>query len=179
MYSRVLFTVILYALLSVAPVHAAVITTTELATVTGGSGSFTYSIGGWDGGGTVTGSFDGSDLDSDGQLSSFNSEISGFTMSYSGGSIGGSLSLSFGDLFGLVYDLNGGPLGDGLTLDIEGIGASGAAGTFTFGPGPVAECGIGVVCGVIETSSVPEPSSLVLVLGSVGLLAMSRRRRSI
>lgn len=38
MYSRVLSTVILYALLSVAPLHAAMITTTELATVAGGPG---------------------------------------------------------------------------------------------------------------------------------------------
>jgi hypothetical protein len=179
MYSRVLPIVMLYALLSAAPLHAAITNTTESATVTGGPGSFSYSIGGWDGGGTVTGSFDGFDLDSNGQLSFFAGEITGFTMSYSGGSIVDPISFSFGDLFGFVYDLDGGPLGDGLTLDIEGIAAFSAGGTFLFGPGPVGECGIGEVCGFIETSSVPEPSSLALALTSLGLFVVSQRRRSI
>lgn len=40
----------------------------------------------------------------------------------------------FAELNGLVYDLNGGPLGDGQVLDIEGIAADDA--TFSYQAGP-------------------------------------------
>jgi hypothetical protein len=126
----------------------------------------------------VSGSFAGDDLDSEGQLSSFSGEVTGFTMSYSGGSIVAPFSMTFADLFGLVYDLNGGPLGDGTTLDVEGIGAVGAGIQFLIGPGPVGLCGTGAICGTITGPAVPEPATWAMMIAGFGLVGgMARRRR--
>ena len=87
------------------------------------------------------GSFTGDDLDQNGQLASFNGEISAFEMTFSGNSTVAAFSLAYPDLYGLVYDLDGGPLGDGLSLGIEGIGADDATYIYVAGPGPFDECG--------------------------------------
>jgi hypothetical protein len=164
-------------------VEAAVITTADLVAVTAmGGGNYDFSVGGWDGGGLVTGSFAGTDNNADGQLSSFDGEVTGFSMSYGGGAIVAPFSLAFANLFGLVYDLNGGPLGDGTALDIEGIGATGVGPlrSFLIGPGPVGVCGIGQTCGIIDAPGqtvIPEPATLGLVLAGSGWLAARRRRR--
>ena len=168
----------LAALLGASPLHADVITTAELVTVAvGAPGTYTYSVGGWTGGGLVTGSFAGTDGNADGQLSSFDGEVTGFTMSYSGGAIVAALGFSFADLFGLVYDLNGGPLGNGLALDIEGIGAASASAAFSIGPGPTGWCAApGQVCGFIDGqgATVPEPPMLALALLGLVSFAVSR-----
>lgn len=171
---------LLAAALALAPAHAAVTTTTEAAIVAAGApGTFTFTVSGWTGGGTVTGSFEGTDVDGSGQLSSFAGEITAFSMSYSGGAIVGAIALDFADLFGLVYDLDGGVLGDGLTLDVEGIGATSGVASFVLGPGPLARCDGEAICGTISGPSalVPEPSALLLVLA--GIAALLRRRGSV
>ncbi len=153
---------------------------------------FNFSQGGFDEGADVTGIFYGQDLDGNGQLSSFAGEITYFSMSFSGNSIVGAFSLGFLDLFGLVYDLDGGDLGDGISLDVEGIGAFGGRYEYAAGPGPFGICGIGLDCAYVfdfdtgaETlsqelvliSRIPEPGTLALL--GIGLLGMglSRRRK--
>lgn len=169
--------------LALAPAQAAVDFTASLVTVApAGPGSWSYSVGGWGGGGTVSGTFDGTDFDLDGQLNSFAGEVTGFTMFYSGGTIVAPFALGFADLFGLVYDLNGGPLGDGTTLAIEGIGAAAPGLLFAIGPGPVALCGTGATCGIIEGlpasgGVIPEPGTWALLIAGFGLVGAAARRR--
>lgn len=161
------------------PAQAAVTTTSDLVVVTdNGGGSFSFTSAGWLGGGTVTGSFAGNDdvLFPDGILSSFEGEVTAFSASYSGGTIVGPLSWAFEDLFGLVYHLNGGPLGDDLGFFDEGIGAITDSTLFVIGPGPVGICGIEATCGVIELVS--ETPVLPLMLAGLALLAAVRRRAS-
>ena len=166
---------------SSAPALAATDFTSSLVTVTADSpGSFSFSVGGWGGGGTVTGSFTGADVDANGQLSSFSGEVTGFGMSYSGGTVVAGFGLGFAQLFGLVYDLNGGPLGDGTSLAIEGIGALGGGLTFLIGPGPVGVCGGASACGIIEgpaAAPIPEPQSWALLIAGFGLMGAALRRR--
>lgn len=140
---------------------------------------FSFTQLGFDESAFVTGTFTGIDLDLDGQLSSFDGEILAFGMTFSGNSLVSTFSLGFLDLFGLVYDLDGGPLGDGLGGDIEGIGAFDFDNLYLAGPGPFAECGIGVDCAVVEgPGSVPEPASLLLsVVGLLGVLSLRRLKK--
>jgi hypothetical protein len=180
MNARILFVAAALAgSIAAAPAQAATDFTASLVAVaSGGPGSWLYSVGGWSGGGTVSGSFAGTDFDANGQLSSFSGEITGFTMSYSGGSIVAPFSMTFADLFGLVYDLNGGPLGDGVALAIEGIGAVGSATQFLIGPGPFGLCGTGADCGVIVGPAVPEPATWAMLIAGFGLVGATLRRRS-
>ncbi|MFN3371248.1 MAG: PEPxxWA-CTERM sorting domain-containing protein [Sphingomonadaceae bacterium] len=167
--------------MALAPAQAAQDFTANLVSVVAsGPGSWSYSVGGWGGGGIVSGIFTGTDLDLDGQLSSFAGEVTGFTMSYSSGSIEAPFSLSFADLYGLVYDLDGGSLGDGTTLAVEGIGALGSGTGFIIGPGPYAVCGTGQTCGVIEgpaAGAIPEPMSWVMLIAGFGLVGGVLRGR--
>ena len=136
---------------------------------------FTFVQDGFTAGASVTGSFSGTDTNGNGQLSSFDGEITAFAMTFSGNALVPVFSLTFADLFGLVYDLNGGPLGDGLDLDIEGIGAEDAAAQYAAGPGPgplFEVCGIGANCAVVEV--VPEPG--IALLGIVAVVGLVRRR---
>ena len=170
------------------------------STVLAAHQSFTFSQGGYDEGAVVTGSFIGDDLDSNGQLERFGpcgGEVIDFEMSFSGNSIVGSFSLGCDDLYGLVYDLDGGPLGDGLSLAIEGIGAAGGVFKYEVGPGPVAQCGQQADCGVVtdgdnsdfsqelvQVNATPippvplSPAALIIItlmLGSVGVVSLRNR----
>lgn len=154
---------------------------------------FTFSQDGFAEGATVTGTFRAFDMDGDGQISSFDGEVNGFTMSFSGNSIVPAFSADFAGLFGLVYDLGSGGLGDGLALDVEG--ALGFDATFSYvyatGQGPTLADGGLVqdltnlnfsdtlsVAQVTEVPVVPDAGSTLGLLALAGsALALTKRRR--
>jgi len=152
---------------------------------------YNFSQGGYAEGATITGSFTASDVDSNGQISSFDGEVTDFNAIFSGNSVVGPQSFTFADLFGLVYDLDG-DIGDGLSLDIEGIGASNGTDSYIAGPGPLALCDGIATCGqvsdgvsttgttelVLVTSGVPEPSTWAMMLIGFGVLAGVLRWRN-
>jgi hypothetical protein len=151
---------------------------------------------GFDEGAFVTGTFSGEDLDNNGQLSSFRGEVTDFMMSFSGNSLVDRFSLNFDNLFGLVYDLDGGPLGDGFMLDVEGIGAFSEF-QYLAGPGPLA-CVEGItICGVVSQDSdgefsttlelvqveavqveaVPEPLTILGTVTVMGFIGFNKKRQ--
>lgn len=146
---------------------------------------------GYDEGAFVTGMFWGDDLNNDGQLSWFQGEVTDFMMDFSGSSLVGSFSLNFSQLFGLVYDLDGGPLGDGITIDVEGIGAN--SGLYSYGTGQGATGTDGgtvfdqnsgltsVSPELVQVSlkAVPIPAAVWLFgSGLLGLVGVSRRKKA-
>jgi hypothetical protein len=159
--------------------------------------TFSFHQGGFDEGAVVTGSFVGQDLNNNEQLSSFDGEIFDFMMSFSGNSFVSAFSLGFGSLldFGLVYDLDGGPLGDGIGLGVEGILAIGDLFGYVAGPGPADICGIGFLCAAVGDfkddgisfsdelvwvsgpATVPEPGTLAMLGIGLAGIGFTRRRR--
>lgn len=122
---------------------------------------FTFYQGGYAEGAYVTGSFSGEDLDGDNQLSFFSSEIYTSEMSFSGNSLVGVFSESNGVI---VYDLDGGPLGDGRTGVVEGI----LMGGYLVGPGPNGiECGIGIDCSTVTNLGATDSSSFLVEVNQV------------
>ena len=147
----------------------------------------TYSLsqGGYTGGGTISGSFTGVDLDNDGQILSFLGEITNYNISFSGDSIVPNFNHNYSDLFGLVYNVGSGRIDDASNGFGVGV-ASNWLGTVGFdyasGYGPTG--GIGGIVRDISTqatsvtgefvtvSSVPEPGSIPLLLAGGLLLTL-------
>jgi len=153
----------------------------------------TYSFyqDGFDGGGIVTGTFSGIDLDNDGQLVSFFGEVTLYSMTFSGNATVSSFSHTFSDLYGLVYDIGSGFIGDGMTGAIEGIASNWPSATTGFvyatGPGPTSQAGgwtadlsvssISSTSNMVVVSAVPVPAAVWLFgSGLVGLFGLARRR---
>lgn len=126
--------------------------------------TLSFTQGGFSEGAILTMSFSGEDLNNDTEISSFQGEVTGFALNFSGNSIVPAFNLGFADLFGLVYDLDGGPLGDGQVLDIEGVGAQNLTYQYFAGPGPVEVCGIGLDCAFVSDGINQDFSQELLVL---------------
>lgn len=130
--------------------------------------------------GVVIGSFTGSDLDRDGQISSRDGEITAFALGFAGAHDVMPLAFGLDDLVALVYDLDS-TIGNGLTGDIEGISAFASNGAFYLsGPHAFRPCGDGNVCAVIEDAQIallPAPAPLALLIPAAALVALARRAR--
>jgi hypothetical protein len=172
--------------------------------------TFTFSQSGYAEGAMVTGRFAGFDEDGNGILVHFpgqlappvhTSELTDFSMHFSGNSLAPAFQLSLADLYGFVYQLGTNGIGDDPANDPnfgdlrEGIGVIGANYFYTSGQGPNAMIG-GYVGGEIDfedlfevaehaldsspnlllVAPVPEPSAIAMLLAAV-LLMLGRPRR--
>jgi hypothetical protein len=130
---------------------------------------FAFSHGGFSEGAVLTGFFSGEDLDGDGKLSSLEGEVTDFAMHFSGNSRVAAFSIGFDELDGLVYFLNGGPLGDeDDPTRGEGIRARIGDLIYVIGPGPDETA---LFCGATELSCFI--SSGVAVDGSESLMQVT------
>lgn len=127
------------------------------------SATFNFSQAGFGEGAFVSGAFTGQDSNGNGQLSLSDGEIFEFDMVFSGNSLVSAFTLGINDLNGFAYDLDGGPLGDGLDLAIEGIAAGNSTHDYVAGPGPFAPCGIGLSCALIQGEQLISSSELIQV----------------
>ncbi len=165
-----------------------------------GSVTYNFSQGGYADGATIKGYFVGEDIDGNGELVYFGegigeggiaiSEITDFSLSFSGNSLIDSFTFGLSAVFGLAYTLDGGPLDDNADVAVEGIGASAFELEYLAGPGPMngVPCdGATVVCGVIsqfiegpggfdqtfelvQVNAVPVPVALPLMMFAIGAL---------
>jgi len=131
---------------------------------------YDFSQSGFSEGATVSGFFIAEDRDGNGRVSSLEDEVSDFQMSFSGNSLVPAFNMRRDDLQGLVYVLDGGPLGDDDDAERgEGIRARSGANLYVIGPGPDEFagilCGQGVSCSEV-TDGVGTDSSPELVLVS-------------
>ena len=125
--------------------------------------TFSFSQAGFGEGAFVSGVFTGQDSNGNGQLSTSDGEIIEFDLAFSGNSLVSAFTLGVSDLNALAYDLDGGPLGDGLVLAIEDIAAGNGAYVYVAGPGPFAQCGIGLSCALIQGERLIFSSELIEV----------------
>lgn len=156
--------------------------------------TYSFSQDGFAGGGSVTGSFSGVDLNADGLLDynttiGGNSEISLFSLSFSGGAQAAAFTMGIGDLAGLVYQVNGGNfIGDnGLVNTGEGIVAIGAQVAYFSGVGPLGSAGgqiwdgaggpLTSTASLVSVTAVPEPESFAMMLAGLGVMGVVVRRR--
>jgi hypothetical protein len=114
------------------------------------AGIYLFSQDGYSGGGVITGWFDAIDTSSNGQISSFDSEVSDFFLSFSGDSFVGDFTHTFADLDGLVYDVGSGFIGDGTGGYVEGMASSDFFMDFDYASGLG---GLGVYGGMVWESS--------------------------
>ena len=179
---------------AVRPAFADTDTSIDLVAVTQVSpGNFSFSESGFSDGAAITGTFSGTDIDSNGQISlQFGNELTAFTMSFSGNAKVAAFSADLSDLLGFVYTLNGGALGDHSANPSQGTHSDGIfviaahGGNWTVGPGPLNFCSGTNACGQVSGGTgalsggvtVPEPAAWVLMtLGVAGLGASLRTLR--
>ena len=158
-----------------------------------GEQRFDFSQKGFTGGGVISGYFGGTDLDNNGQISSFAGEVTSFWLSFSGDAVAGSFIHTLPDLDALVYDIGSGFLGDGQDGDGEGMASNwgGVSGfDYASGYGPTGADGGRVIDRAtgaesvtqeliaVSQATVPEPSTFLLLAAGGGCLSLLRWKRN-
>lgn len=175
----------------VARVWAAILAVAALVSAPiAAAASYTFAQGGYSGGGVLSGSFSGVDVDGDGWLVQLGAggELSAFALSFTGDAHIAAFTLGGADLQGLVLRLDGGPLGDDASPPGEGLAAASAAFQVLAGWSALGSAG-GLVADLQSGASsltelplvvtlVPEPGTMLLLGAGAAALAMLVRRRS-
>ena len=160
-----------------------------------GPKTFNFFQAGYFEGASIVGSFTGEDLDSDGAINSFNSEVSDFSFSFSGNSIVSSFTHTFSELNGLIFVIGTSYLGDDAILGIEGIASGpnhGAGPPHQFsligGLGPYSNLGGQVMdnaTGALDSTTnliavfqVPEPGIILLMVFGLAGLGVARFKKA-
>lgn len=156
---------------------------------------YDFTQGGFTGGGVISGSFTGEDVDMNGEISAFDGEVTALTGMYSGGANVGAFSFDLADLFSLVWELDA-AIDDGMADAVEGIQVFVADFGYAAGPGPFVACDGVADCGqvqdfvtggedlsteavVIERSAViPLPAPALLLMSGLAALGVARARKS-
>lgn len=155
--------------------------------------SFNLYQDGFTGGGFISGSFSGEDLNSDGAISFFDAELTAFSADWSGNAFAPATTWELVNIFGLTYELGTGDIGDdGACCLDEGVLTNATNGlTWISGNGPAALLGAIAPGGKVDSSgaypsistanmitvsrvSVPVPATTGLI--STVLLGMFGRR---
>ncbi len=157
--------------------------------------SFVFTQDGYPDSATITGSFQGSDLNHDGFIDSFDGELTSFVLSYSGSSDVDAFTFTQADFNtaphstpgGLVYALGGnfnGPnegiqVGNGFNNTFVALGGADQDTDFCAG-----KPGCGFVGGdesgaIIQVTPVPEIATWAMFVGGFGLVGAAMRRRSV
>jgi len=148
---------------------------------------YTFSQGGYTGGGTISGTFTGSDLNADGQIVSFMGEVTAFSLSFSGDSIVASFTHGLPDLWGLVYYVGSGYIGDNYAEGLASNWDSSVGFDYASGMGPTGGLGGRVIDTATRATSstqqliavVPEPGTYALfALGAAFLAGRKLSRRA-
>ena len=146
-----------------------------------------FTQSGFDGGGTISGTFTGVDSNIDGSISSDDDEVSGYTLSFTGNSFIGGFTHSYANFIGLIYTVGNGEIGSVLG---DGIGSEDSENKYVALMG-IGEGMKGAIMNwdnkeiyytpkavIVSTSApAPEPSTWAL-MGIGGLLAAFRLRKS-
>lgn len=146
---------------------------------TAGAQNYSFSQTGFDGGGSLSGTFSGSDLDNNGWLDFSTNEITAFSLTFSGDANVGAFSHGLDDLVGLVYRLDAGPFigDDGPDGAGELIGSLGLDDIlYQSGKGLVNSVtdlntnAVSTTQQLVSVSAVPEPEGYALTLSGLALL---------
>ncbi len=167
----------------------------SLSATPAAAATFTFIQSGYADGAKLTGSFAGSDLNGDGKISSFDNEVSAFSVLFGGNSQVAAFTLDQSSLTpighfvnGLVYDLDG-----RIDYSADGLQAGNTNNSaFVALGGDVQDAGFCTShagCGFINyfgtdesgdkivVTSVPEPAAWLLMTAGLGLVGVAMRRR--